>query len=349
MQKENLEISISSGFPKLLENAGITLALSTYQAGKVILISASNGRIQQRFKSFQKPMGIAVCNDKLAVASLNEVRTFKNAPRLAGNYPEGPNQFDALYLPRAVYFSGTTDLHDLSYLKNELHGVNTLFSCVVKINDDYSFEPIWQPSFISDLEPEDRCHLNGIAVEDDKIKFISCLSKTNVKNGWRKDIVNTGAIIDYQSNEVFLDGLAMPHSPRIYGNKLIFLQSAKGLVTIYNQETGTLKNIELNCFPRGMVCRDGLAFIGVSKIRETSKSFKILPVKDVAKHAGIKVIEIESGLLVGEMRYENIISEIYDVQILENRRPNLINHEDKVHNRAIAAKNLNYWMVKKEK
>ncbi|MDZ8023159.1 MAG: DUF4915 domain-containing protein [Nostoc sp. DedQUE11] len=44
--------------------------------------------------------------------------------------------------------------------------VNTDFSCLATISNDYSFVPLWQPPFISKLAAEDRCHLNGLGLRD---------------------------------------------------------------------------------------------------------------------------------------------------------------------------------------
>jgi len=61
--------------PELLNKLGCTIAISTYQAGKVVFISVKDdaGLIQLP-RSFDKAMGIAedVANDKIAIASRAE-------------------------------------------------------------------------------------------------------------------------------------------------------------------------------------------------------------------------------------------------------------------------------------
>ena len=44
--------------------------------------------------------------------------------------------------------------------------VNTLFSCLAGLDPRYSFVPRWRPPFVSALAPQDRCHLNGLAMRD---------------------------------------------------------------------------------------------------------------------------------------------------------------------------------------
>ena len=349
-RKEQLKVVNSKGLSKLFEENKISILISTYQAGKVMIVSGENGKLTQIAKSFKRPMGIAINGDQLAVACLNEVRVFKNAPKLAGNFPKRPNFYDTMYMPRGVYFSGTTDVHDLVFGNGKLWAVNTLFSCICNIDHQNSFTPWWQPWFIDELTPEDRCHLNGMDLIDGQPAIVSALGMHNEREGWRKSLVDGGVILDVMNNKVLVEGLGMPHSPRIFGKELYFLQSALGVLTMYNLETGNVRNVDLPGFPRGMAEYDGMLFIGLSKIRKSSKTFSQLPVKERATHAGMVVVDIKSGFILGEMRYENLIDEIYDVQVLPNyTRPGIINPEDEVHNLAIAAEpDLYYWRVKKK-
>lgn len=349
--KEQLQVASSKGLADLLEQNKISVLISTYQAGKVMIVSGFEGKLTQIAKSFKRPMGIAIQDGQLAVACMNEVRVFKSAPKLAGNFPQRPNFYDTMYMPRGTYYSGTTDVHDLMFGNGKLWAVNTLFSCICNIDHQNSFTPWWKPWFIDELTPEDRCHLNGMDLIDGEPAIVSALGMYNQKEGWRKSLVDGGVILDVTNNKVLVEGLGMPHSPRLFGKDLYFLQSALGVLTIYNLENGTVRNIDLPGFARGMTEYNGLLFVGLSKIRTSSKTFAQLPVKDKSTHAGMVVIDMNSGFVIGEMRYENLIDEIYDVQVLPNYiRPGIINPEDEVHNLAIAAEpDLYYWRVKRKK
>ena len=74
--------------------------------------------------------------------------------------------------------------------------INTLFSCLATVSDTHSFKPLWQPSFISDLQPEDRCHLNGLAMKDGAPAYVTAISTTNVNEGWREHRQSGGVVID---------------------------------------------------------------------------------------------------------------------------------------------------------
>ena len=153
--------------PELLTQLGCTIALTTYQAGKVIFISAKDeNNLVQLPRTFNKAMGLAIHGDKMGVATKSEIIVLKNDKRLAPTYPKSPNKYDAIYMPRATYYTGQVDIHDIDWGKDGLWGVNTSFSCLCLVDEEYSFTPKWKPHFITDLASEDRCHLNGLAMEN---------------------------------------------------------------------------------------------------------------------------------------------------------------------------------------
>ena len=135
--------------PELLLKLNCTIAISTYQAGKLVFISPKDeDSLSQLPRNFNKAMGIAEDfeNQKLAVACKDEVILFKNSSELAYYYPNAPNKYDALYMPRITFHTGAVDIHDLSFgLNGEIYAVNTLFSCIIKLDENYSFTPMWSP------------------------------------------------------------------------------------------------------------------------------------------------------------------------------------------------------------
>ena len=256
--------------PALLWQLNCTLAISTYQAGKVILISASSPEmLVQLPRNFEKAMGLAISGNRMAVASKEEVIVLSNAPYLASGYPLQPNTYDALFVPRATYFCGEIDLHDMAWGKRGLWAVNTRFSCLSLINDLFSFEPVWKPPFISDLTPDDRCHLNGLAMVEEEPCFVSALGQTNHGKGWREGVINGGILIHVGTGEIIATHLLMPHSPRMHDGKLFVLFSATGELACINTENGKYEIItRLPGFTRGMARQGEYLFIGLSKIRE---------------------------------------------------------------------------------
>ncbi len=341
----------SSQVPELLQKLNCSLAISTYQAGKLVFISAlDENKIVQLPRTFDKPMGIAHDeeSDKLALACKDEVIVFSNAEELAKYYPRSPKKYDALYMPRASYYTGNLDIHDLNFGANkELYGVNTLFSSIVKIDDNYSFTPMWKPNFIDRIVSEDRCHLNGMAMENGKPKYVTAFGQGNSFQSWRDTVTTGGIVIDVETDEIIIDGLAMPHTPRIFNGELYTLLSASGELIKINREKGTYEVIvKLDGFVRGMDLHQDYLFIGLSKLRKNSSTFAKLNLK--ANEAGIMVVHLPTGSIAGKITYQTSLDEIYDVHILPGKtRPNIMNTIRPDYKEGVTTPNSTYWAKKK--
>lgn len=338
--------TFSQGIPKILKETGATILLSTYQAGKVIFLSAvSDDKLVQLPRTFDSAMGIASNGERVAVACKNEVVVLANAPGLAPFYPIQPKTYDALFVPRAVYFTGQLALHDMHWSRQGLLAINTLFSCISVIDDQYSFKPIWQPSFIQDLAPEDRCHLNGMAVnEDGEIEFVTALGTTNKRQGWRENKMEGGVLVNVNTNTILFDRLAMPHSPRLYNNKLYFLISALGQLAEADIQSRKYKVIaELGGFARGMEKIGDYLFIGISKLRHNTDVFADLPITKTS-FAGVVVFNLAQQKIEGKIEYHSSVEEIYDVKILPGmRRPGILNYKKEVHQLALVTPTDSFW------
>ena len=336
--------------PELLHQLGITLLLSTYQAGKLVMLSAlDDERIIQLPRSFAKPMGIAEdpATDRLAIACRQEVIVLANSPNLARHYPKAPNRYDAMYMPRATYHTGGLDVHDLTFGDGgaSLYAVNTRFSCLVRIDDKFSFTPVWQPGFIDKLASEDRCHLNGMAMDGDRPAYATAFSETNTPGGWRPNVTTTGVIFDVNTSEVLCRNLAMPHSPRIYDGELYVLQTAKGEVSKVDRTTGAVTTVcHVGGFVRGMAKHGDYLFVGLSKLRKNSSTFGKLSFAKNADRAGIVVIHLPTGAKVGELSYATSVDEIYDVHVLAGkRRVNVMNTMTDDHYAGLSTPESTYW------
>jgi uncharacterized protein (TIGR03032 family) len=331
--------------PALLANLNCSLAISTYQAGKVILLSAPTGaRLIQLPRTFRKPMGMAVAGQRMAVATLEEVVVLANAPYLASAYPRKPNTYDALYTPRAIYYTGVLDLHDMQWGTDGLWAVNTRFSCLSLIDDAFSFTPRWQPPFITELVPNDLCHLNGLALVDGQPRYVTALGATTTEKGWRHNKLEGGILMEVPGGEVLLSGLPMPHSPRLYDGKLYLLLSATGELVCADLERGSYETVvKLPGFARGMSRYGDYLFIGISRMRE-QKVFADLPVGHLKPFAGIVVVHLPSGQTVGHIEYLTSCQEIYDVQVLEGiRRPGILGFDNNQYRLALSLPGGGFW------
>ena len=76
-------------------------------------------------------------------------------------------------------------------------------------------KPHWQPFFISELAAQDRCHLNGLALENEQPRYVTALGAGDSQGSWRPTKFSGGVLMDVPTNQIILENLAMPHSPRI--------------------------------------------------------------------------------------------------------------------------------------
>jgi uncharacterized protein (TIGR03032 family) len=336
--------------PELLHELGISLVVTTYQAGKLIILSAPTpDKIVQLPRNFDKAMGVAVADDMLAVASKNEITVFRNSPTHAADYPDQPNTYDNLYMPRAMYYTGNLDAHDLVFSNKGLLAVNTAFSCLSYINHDYSFNAFWKPHFISDVEPGDRCHLNGVALLNGEPEYVSALGNTNTPKGWKENKSKGGLIMHVPTNKILVEGLSMPHSPRIFGDKLYFLNSGKGELMAMDIKTNVVSVVKsFPYFLRGMALHGDYLFIGLSKIRKASTSFQELQISETADTAGVIIMYLPYQSIVANIKYENSVEEIYDLQIVPLKRPGLVSTQKETFKRAIQTENSSYWLLASE-
>jgi uncharacterized protein (TIGR03032 family) len=236
--------------------------------------------------------------------------------------------FDRVYVPQVGYTTGDVDAHDVAIDDEGVLFVNTLFSCLARPSETHSFVPVWQPPHITKLAAEDRCHLNGLAIKEGKAGYVTCVSQTDVNEGWREHRQVGGVVIDVQNNEVVAGGLSMPHSPRWYNGKLWVLNSGEGEFGYVDLKTGQFEAVAF-CpgYLRGMSFHGDYAVVGLSKPRE-NKTFeglnlqKKLEAKQVQPRCGLQVINLTTGDVVHELRIEGIVEELYDVCVLpEVRRP----------------------------
>lgn len=347
LKKVPFQCTYTPEVPQILNSIPCSLLISTYQAGKLIVIGPDGkGGLVQLPRNFKRAMGTAIDCNRIAVAAFDEVVVMGNSDVLAQGFPKNPNQYDAMYVPHATYYCGEVDVHDMHWGKDgRLYGITTRFSSISIIGDRYSIEPYWTPPFIKVLDEKDRCHLNGMAMVDDMPKYVTAFGTTSEPKGWRPGIMDGGIVMDIESNEVICGGLAMPHSPRVYDGELYVLLSATGQLIHVDVQTGKNTVIsQLRGFVRGMAKWGDYLFIGLSKIRKSSSVFRDLPIRYKDVNCGVAIVHLPSGATVGTITYKTDVEELYDIQVLYNKtRPCILNHTTGMYKAAIHTPTSNFW------
>ncbi len=315
----------SEGFAEALARLGGCLLVSTYQAGKLVVIGLHAGQVAVGLTNFEQAMGIAVSDDRLAVGSRGRFWFLRRASGI-GPQLEPAGRHDQCWITRSCQVTGPIDGHELAWLPagatDELWIANTLFSCLCALDDRHSFVPRWRPPFVSRLAAEDRCHLNGLAAAHGQVRFVTAFGETDTAEGWRAGKATGGCLIDVPASEVVARGLCMPHSPRVHANKVWLLESGQGSLGLVDLARGPIEPVcVLPGYTRGLALVGGAAFVGLSKIRETA-TFGGVPIAERRDElvCGVAVVNLTTGSQAAAFQFLSGVDEIFDVQFLPDAR-----------------------------
>ena len=346
---QRLAVAPDDGFREWLAGAGGALAVSTYQAGMLVLVSWDGERVRVLPRRFDKPMGLDGDAARLTLATRHDVTVFANAASLAPDYGRRRGGwYDALYLPRVTWHTGDVQAHEVQCAGDDCWVVNTRYSCLMKPSAGYSFEPAWAPPFVSDLVPEDRCHLNGLALADGRPAYATAMGETDTAHGWRANRTGGGVVLDIGADAVLARGLAMPHSPRVHDGRLYVLDSGRGTLCQVDRDDGSVATVaELPGYTRGLAFAGGVALVGLSTIRE-KHVFGGMPVEERAGQlrCGVAVVDLDTGALRGVLECTAGATELFDLRFLPGlRRPNIIGLDREEADRAVTEPRSSWWIV----
>jgi uncharacterized protein (TIGR03032 family) len=315
-----LEVYSSPEFAGWLANQNVSLGISTYQTAKLFLIGRkSDGQLIVHERTFNRCMGLWALGEILWTSSAYQLWRFVNVLK-PGQLYQG---CDRLYVPRIGHTTGDLDIHDVAEEDTgRVIFVNTRFSCLATVNERDSFTPLWRPPFVSKLAPEDRCHLNGLALEGGRARYVTSCSTSDVADGWRDRRSDGGVVLDLRGNAVVLAGLSMPHSPRVYRGRLWLLNSGTGFFGWVDPERGRFEPVTF-CpgYLRGLAFTGDYAMVGLSQPRH-DQTFGGLPLqqelerRNAEPRCGVHVIDLRSGDVVHWLRLGGMVSELYDVVVL---------------------------------
>jgi uncharacterized protein (TIGR03032 family) len=311
------ELTASRQFTSWLAEQKVSLAFTTYQAGQLFLLGLQrDGQLSIFNRTFERCMGLWASPERLLMSSLYQLWRFENA------LPPGQTHqgYDRVYVPQLGWTTGDLDIHDIGVdAAGRPVFVNTLFSCLATVSETHSFAPLWRSPFISKLAAEDRCHLNGVALDGGEPRYVTSVSVSDVADGWRDHRVAGGVVIDVASGEAVATGLSMPHSPRLHRGRLYVLDSGSGRFGWIEPESGRVEEI---CFcpgyARGLAFVGEFAVIGLSLPRH-NRSFSglllddALRSRDAVARCGLLVVDLRTGDAPHSLRLEGAIHELYDV------------------------------------
>ncbi len=298
----------------------LSLAITSYQSGRIYLVgSDKDGRVSFFERIFERAMGVVGNAQRIYLGGLYQLWRFENVLR-SNEIMHG--QFDKCYVPRNAQTIGDVDIHELGIRKNgKVVFVNTKYSCLSELSPTHSFKAIWKPKFVSKLAPEDRCHLNGLAMVDGEPKYVTAVCRSDSVDGWRDRRQDGGVVIDVETDEIVCEGLSMPHSPRWHNGKLWLLNAGTGyLGWVDFEKKAFVPHAFVPGFARGLSMLGNVAAVGLSKPR--NQRFEGLQLDDELKKrdaepwCGVQIISLTNGDVLNWIRFDGDMGEIFDISFL---------------------------------
>jgi uncharacterized protein (TIGR03032 family) len=308
-----IETRVHGDFVEWLAASGGTLAVTTYNAGKLALYSAPCGRLESHILKLARPMGVAFDGSRLAVAVREEILVWG-----ARGEERGASGGDCLEL-ESVHATGRLDAHDLAFDARGLCFANTRFNCLARPSERVNFRRSWQPTFVAKTMRQDCCHLNGVGVRDGRVAMVTAFCTSDAAGGWRSgDRFESGVVVDVRANRVAVRGLCMPHSPRWDGRRWWVCNSGEGTLCTFDPPSGACQMVAaLPGFTRGLCFAAGRAVAGLSRIRKRH----ILDAPPVrrrfpAMRSGLWLVEPDGGRTTGALEFVRGGREVYDAAFL---------------------------------
>jgi uncharacterized protein (TIGR03032 family) len=327
-----LSVTSSPNLPQLFTELGISLLVTTYEIGRLAVLRAQEGQLHTAFAEFRGAMGLALDSGRLAIG-LNRLIFVYHDVMARTRRGNSPTDCDCRFLPRWSHITGNIFLHEMGWSGPELWFANARFSCLCTLNRNFSFVPRWRPPFISSLAADNRCHLNGLEMVEGRPRYVTAHGETDEPSGWRKDRANGGILMDVESGEVILRGLAMPHSPRFSIGRLWVLDSGRGTLALVERESGRSQTVtELPGFTRGLDFAGPYAFVGLSQVRQ-SGVFNDIPLLtgNRDRTCGVWIVDLRSGQTAAWLRFEEPIREVFGVKVLHGiRSPEVVQDDARI-------------------
>lgn len=334
-ESEGQILLVSEGFRSWLLENRCSLAFTTHARGRVALVGLRNdGQLWAQERFVDHCQGLYADSDQLLVSTPYMFWRFRNVLPPGTSFND--DGADRLYFPRQSHITGALNIREICIDGDgEPIFVNTLHSCLARPDDNKSFVPVWKPPFVTQLAPEDRCHLNGLAIRNGKPAFVTVLGRSDVANGWRDSKIDSGLIISVRDSETVAGGLSMPNSPRFHEGDLWILNAGSGEFGRIDRKAGKFDPVTFcSGYARGLAFVNDYAVIGVSRPRQGERYGDLaldaaLQRKGKEARCGVIVVSLKTGEIVHWLRFTDLVREIFSVCLMPGvRQPGMVGFQD---------------------
>lgn len=326
-----LRITASANLDDWLAEHRLSLLACAPQVSKLLAFGTTpQGRPALLERTVPHCSAVSVSGSQIHVAGDAQIWYYE---QLHGPKDDAQRAYDTAYSPRGSVITGSIGVRDLSMGEgNQLHFVTPAWSCLATVSDRYSFDPLWQPPFVTDLTPETRCGLSGLAMQFGQPKWVTCFAASNNANGWQGAAARSegGLLIDVESGETVCGNLSLPISPRWHGDLLWLLNSGRGEFGYVKRTAGEFVPV-LMCpgYPSALTLWENYAFIALSRQAEPLADQlnwrRTLRDENVEPWCGVWIIDLDGPKPLHWLKLEGLVNQITDLAVLPNhRRPYLV-------------------------
>ncbi|HEX3349244.1 MAG TPA: TIGR03032 family protein [Acetobacteraceae bacterium] len=346
MNAPALRAEADSGFVEFLDRTGASLVIGALP-GSIMCVGVQRDATMLSATPIARPIAVAATPDRLAVATRRGVTVYALSRRLAPHYPAQTNAFDGIFVPVGALRLGPCLIHDMLFDGPGLVFANTRFSCLARSDGPVSFVPMWQPRFISALQPDDRCHLNSLAVEPTgRIRYVTAYSQSDIAEGYRANPPDAGVVIDVETHAIVASGLLRPHSARVFDDQVYVLNSGAGQLLRVDPTTRSVAVLaELQGFTRGLRRLGDVLLVGFSALRAGAQRDQLPIFADAGRsEPGIAAVDRLTGRIVGVLRFTGVIEEVVDFDVVPDARRLYVQDEAADRYIGIETPEVSFWM-----
>ena len=194
------------------------------------------------------------------------------------------------------------DIHDLLVFNDLLYVVSTGTNEVVALDASYKI----QKRYKFDGEG-DAWHLNCLVLINDRV-CVSAFCNFKEHYNYKGKTLNSGFLLDIESEMILIDKLSQPHSPKFDGEHLYICDSEKKSLKKFDVKNNLINEISFGSYTRG-ICIDGNnLYVGLSKSRN---------IDDNSEEAQILVLDKNSFDILGKILIPS--SEIYNIELFDKQ------------------------------
>jgi uncharacterized protein (TIGR03032 family) len=204
-QELQFEVHSSTTAVQFFLQHNISVLATAYKSNVVFCIGATKedtkanpklppNRLSVFYSSYNHPMAIALSQRSdvqevwLATKS-HLIRMCDAGPEYCDSGPScgGGGPFTSTLVPRQLHAIGDQDVHGI-YTQdiNQPLFLSTSFCALCRLDTEkpeQTTNVVWKPPFVSEIQPEDRCHFNGVCLMEKPNTHVVCAKRMLMTDG----------------------------------------------------------------------------------------------------------------------------------------------------------------------